>query len=134
MIIIDGGIQSGRTAYLQQMAKMMIEDGQHVEIITAKEQVIEARSHRGFHSLHNYGLAFDLYGSFGNLAKASEKASEEFRRISETLKMTKVEAIEDYDQPVNFCHGEQPPKQKKFRSFVPDKRMINRRKRKSKRK
>lgn len=83
----------------------------------------------GFHSPVIFSGVHD---AFEQMKEVSSMASKEVDWLK--MESEKIQRLEDYDEPVNFCHGEHPPKKKKFRSYVPDKRMINRRNRKSKRK
>lgn len=129
MIIIGGGIQSGRTASAMHFATMMASAGQPVIIHREMNDDMIERRWRSMRGLGSMGFIGD---AFQSLNVASEKASNAMKWLASEAE--KIQRLEYYDEPVNFCHGEVPPKQKKFRSYVPDKRAINRRNRKSKRK
>jgi len=130
LIIIGGGIQSGKTAMAMQMASLMSE--RPVMIRREMDDEMIHRRLEAFHGFHSPGMFSGIDDAFEHLKEVSSMASKEFDWLK--MEAEKIQRLEDYDEPVNFCHGEQPPKQKKFRSYVPDKRAINRRNRKSKRK
>lgn len=129
MIIIGGGIQAGRTASAMQFATMMASAGHPVIIQREMDDEMIERRWRSIRGLGSMGFTGDAFQSLKDVSAMASKEVDWLRCEAE-----KIQRLEEYDEPVNFCHGEQPPKQKKFRSYVPDKRAINRRNRKSKRK
>lgn len=130
MIIGVGGMRSGRTAMAMQMASLMAE--RPVIIRREMDDEMIRRRLEAFHGFHSPGMFTGIHDAFEQLKDVSAMASKEVNWLASEAE--KIKRLEDYDETVNFCHGEQPPKQKKFRSHVPDKRAINRRNRKSKRK
>lgn len=115
LIIYAGGIQSGKTALMEALIKDLHQHGVAVHVTEERSGFIE-QTHVLFDDL-TWKLRFDpammkgLSDLAGSLPEKVEK--------------------EKLDEPKNWLAPEQP-KQKKFRSFQPDKRALNRKNRKRK--
>lgn len=129
-LMIIGGMNCGKTAIAMQISSLFAE--RPVVIRREMDDDMIKRRLEVFHGFHRPEMFTGIYDAFEQLKELSSMASKEVQLFN--TQAEKIQRLEDYDEPVNFCHGEHPPKQKKFRSYVPDKRAINRRNRKSKRK
>jgi len=113
--LIIGGVSHGKTALMEALMKDMHKHGMAIHVTKERSGSIE-QTHIPFDAL-TYKLNFDP-DMLKDLAEMAGGLPEKVQK-------------DPLDEPENWLAPE-PPKQKKFRSYQPDKRALNRKNRKKK--